>query len=120
MGSRRVASATLVLALLMVALAGTTVVPIKRADAQAARNRRPNILIIVTDDQRADDTMKVMPKTRRLFRRGGTTYSNGVVTTPTCCPSRSSIFTGQYVHNHGVTNNNDGYNLNQDHTIQTQ
>lgn len=67
-----------------------------------SREGRPNILIILTDDQRAEGTMGVMPKTVRIMGDGGTRYSNGVVTTPLCCPSRASIFSGQFVHNHGV------------------
>jgi arylsulfatase A-like enzyme len=64
----------------------------------------PNILIIVTDDQRIGH-MGVMPQTRQLFKEEGVTFSNGYVTTPLCCPSRTSIFTGQYAHNHGITKN---------------
>lgn len=62
----------------------------------------PNILIIVTDDQRAQGTLKVLPQVRKWFGRGGTRYDNAFATTPTCCPSRASIFTGTYAHNHGV------------------
>lgn len=61
----------------------------------------PNILIIVTDDQRAG-TMRVMPETRRWFARGGRRYPHAFVTTPLCCPSRTSILTGRFAHNHGV------------------
>ena len=43
-----------------------------------------------------------MPATRRLFRREGRNYPNAYVTTPLCCPSRTSILTGRYAHNHGV------------------
>ncbi|MDQ4143127.1 MAG: sulfatase [Actinomycetota bacterium] len=66
-----------------------------------AAPRRANILIIVTDDQPIG-TLAVMPKTRRIFRRGGTEFTNGYVTTPLCCPSRATILTGRYAHNHGV------------------
>src|SRR5690349_2695266 len=58
---------------------------------------RPNFLIIVTDDQRFD-TMKYMPHTQELIFDQGVTFSNGFVTTPFCCPSRVSIFTGMYAH----------------------
>jgi N-acetylglucosamine-6-sulfatase len=72
--------------------------------AYAPEDKRPNILIIVTDDQRYD-TMEYMPETKaRIFDEGGT-FTNGFITTPLCCPSRSSILTGMYAHNHGVHNN---------------
>lgn len=66
--------------------------------------RTPNILLIVTDDQRAD-TMRVMPKTRRIFGRGGTRFSEAFTPTPLCCPSRATLFTGRYAHNHRVRTN---------------
>lgn len=61
----------------------------------------PNILIIITDDQR-DGTVKDMPETFRLFAEEGVTFSHAFATTPICCPSRASIMTGRYAHNHGV------------------
>jgi arylsulfatase A-like enzyme len=61
----------------------------------------PNVVFIVTDDQRAD-TLDVMPKTRQLFEAEGTHFPNAFDTTPLCCPSRASILTGRYEHNHGV------------------
>jgi arylsulfatase A-like enzyme len=89
----------------VVALAGSS--PGSRASLDAAHARsaaRPNVLIIVTDDQRAG-TMRVMPKTRRWFARGGRRYPHAFVTTPLCCPSRTSILTGLFAHNHGVHRN---------------
>ena len=68
---------------------------------QAGRRARPNVLVIVTDDARAE-TLEAMPKTRRWIADAGVTYTNGFATTPSCCPSRASIFSGRYVHNHGV------------------
>ncbi len=65
----------------------------------------PNVLIIVTDDQRAGETLSVMPKTRHYFEGGGVKYSNGFSVTPLCCPSRSTILTGRYAHNTGVERN---------------
>ncbi len=62
----------------------------------------PNVLIVMTDDQRAMGTLGVMPRTRRWFKRGGTRFVNALATTPTCCPSRASVMTGLYAHNHGV------------------
>ena len=66
----------------------------------------PNVLLIITDDQRdGDESMAVMTEARRLFADQGTAFSNAYATTPMCCPSRASIFSGRYVHNHGVTSN---------------
>ena len=78
---------------------------------------RPNVLLIVTDDQRID-TLDVMPTTRRWFGRGGTTFTNAYATTPLCCPSRASIFTGMYAHNHGVLKNKDSHDLRTRSTMQ--
>jgi arylsulfatase A-like enzyme len=76
-----------------------------RPETSAGSPPAPNILIIVTDDQRADHTLGVMPEVRRWFAEEGVRYSQAFATTPLCCPSRASIFTGQYAHNHGVINN---------------
>ncbi|MDQ3785224.1 MAG: sulfatase-like hydrolase/transferase [Actinomycetota bacterium] len=103
----------LFLSLALIATVGS-VPPVK-----AQVEPRPNILIILTDDQRKD-MMTVMESTRAIFDEGGIRYRNGVATTPLCCPSRSSIFSGQYVHNHGVIDNKDSTRLDQTHTIQYQ
>ena len=66
---------------------------------------RPNFLIILTDDQRFD-TMQYMPKTQGLIFDQGVNFPHAYITTSLCCPSRSSILTGMYAHNHGVLDNN--------------
>jgi arylsulfatase A-like enzyme len=79
---------------------------------------RPNVLLIVTDDQR--EGLEVMPKTRSWLVRQGTTYEWAFATTPLCCPSRASIMTGRYAHNHLVRTNAAGQvgNLDQRTTLQ--
>src|SRR5918992_689096 len=66
---------------------------------------RPNILIFVTDDHRAEGTLEAMPQTRTWFEQGGTRFPNAFATTTLCCPGRASIFTGRYAHNHGIRTN---------------
>lgn len=79
----------------------------------------PNILIIVTDDQRATEgTLKVMPRLREWFGKGGVRYPNAFATTPLCCPARATIFSGLYAHNHGVFTNQGGLEFDQRYTIQ--
>jgi arylsulfatase A-like enzyme len=73
-------------------------------DAYADSRAQPNVLIIVTDDQRVG-TLEVMSKTRHWFRDGGRRFPHANVTTPLCCPSRTSILTGLFAHNHGVHRN---------------
>jgi arylsulfatase A-like enzyme len=76
--------------------------PLGTSRCSAGKNApRPNFLIIITDDQRYD-TMEYMPKTQAGIFDEGVTFSKGYITTPFCCPSRSSIFTGMYAHNHNV------------------
>ena len=77
---------------------------------------RPNILIVVTDDQRGG--LSVMPQTRIFFGDGGTRFSRAYVTSPLCCPSRATLMTGQYPHNHGVRGNHGWKHLDQRDTLQ--
>ena len=67
--------------------------------------RSPNVVVVVTDDMRASD-WQALPQTRTLLA-DGTTFPNFFLTTPTCSPSRASILTGRYAHNHGVLTNED-------------
>ena len=82
---------------------------------------RPNVLLIVADDQRWD-TLGVMPKTNRWLRDRGVWFPNAMVATPLCCPSRSSIFIGDYAHNTGVHDNGDAawQVIPQAHTVQDE
>lgn len=71
---------------------------------------KPDIVMIVTDQQRYD-TIRALgarhmdtPNLDRLAERG-VTFSNCHVTAPSCVPSRASLFSGYYPHTNGVLAN---------------
>ncbi len=66
-----------------------------------AKQKRPNVILIDTDDMNVTDLF-VMRNTLALLGARGTTFRNSYVSYPLCCPSRSTQLTGQYAHNHGV------------------
>lgn len=77
---------------------------------RVATDDAPNILFILTDDHRADalgflgHPFLETPHLDRLAAEG-VHFSNAFVTTSLCSPSRASILTGLYAHNHRVTDN---------------
>jgi arylsulfatase A-like enzyme/Tol biopolymer transport system component len=77
---------------------------------------RPNVLVIVTDDQRADD-VDDMPgvAARTDWARFGASFVNE----PMCCPARATILTGRYSHNTGVETLIDGEDLDEATTVAT-
>jgi arylsulfatase A-like enzyme len=74
----------------------------RAATAQAPA--KPNILLIETDDQTLSD-MRVLPGVKSLIGDRGVTFDSSFVSYSLCCPSRATVLTGQYAHNHGVLNN---------------
>ncbi|XP_003227950.2 N-acetylglucosamine-6-sulfatase [Anolis carolinensis] len=74
--------------------------------AAGAARSRSNILLVLTDDQDLQlGGMTPLKKTQLLIGQLGATFANAFAVTPLCCPSRSSILTGCYPHNHLVRNN---------------
>ena len=98
-------------------LAMTTLGACEPTTPDARSDDRPNVLLIVTDDQPLG-TMSAMPETKRLLGDEGTRFANAFAATPNCCPSRASIMTGQYAHNHDVTQNSKALQLEQGETLQ--
>lgn len=74
--------------------------------------RKPNILLIMTDQQRADTVGALVasymrtPNIDRLVETG-ISFTNTFTTSPSCVPARASLFTGYYIHNTNVLANGD-------------
>ena len=93
-----------------VLVATTVVAGTTEAPSGAAGKSRPNIVVVVTDDQTlASLNATTMPNVIRSIQGGGTEFTDAIATTPLCCPSRATLLTGQYAHNHGTLANTPGY-----------
>jgi arylsulfatase A-like enzyme len=73
-----------------------------------AAPRRPDIIVIVTDDQRRG-TFDWLPTVQRRIVRRGLMFSRAMVPTSLCCPSRASLLTGVYSHTTRVWSNTQGW-----------
>ena len=71
--------------------------------------KKPNVIIITTDQQRRDSlscygsSFTSTPNISRLAE-GGIVFDRGYCSNPVCTPARASIFTGKYVGRHGAWN----------------
>jgi N-acetylglucosamine-6-sulfatase len=95
------------------------------AKTEAATTGRPNVLVLVNDDQRPEDIAlraQYMPKTYGptgwMSTAKAVEYPQAQATNPNCCPSRASIMTGRYDHNNGVKTQADALKLNYNSTMQ--
>ncbi|MDT8301449.1 MAG: sulfatase [Sedimentisphaerales bacterium] len=81
------------------------------AEGRTNSKRQPNIIMLVTDDHRADaigcagNPIIHTPNMDDLAANG-VRFTNAFVTTSICCSSRASIFTGQWTRRHGIINFN--------------
>ena len=75
-----------------------------------AKKKQPNILLIMTDQQRADGLGAAgnaairTPNMDRIAGEG-VLFSNAFCSNPFCMPSRASVMTGRYAHAHGTWDN---------------
>lgn len=90
--------------MLVVFLLGCGREPVERAQKEEPAAGKPNIVLVMTDDQDVRST-EHMPHLQALLEERGTTFQNAFVTNALCCPSRVTILTGEYSHNHGVVTN---------------
>jgi N-acetylglucosamine-6-sulfatase len=84
--------------------------------ASASAEQRPSFVVIQTDDQTLDQLyatykpaggaqLSAMPNTLASIAGRGMTFNRYYVSYPLCCPSRVSLLTGRYAHNHNVRGN---------------
>ncbi len=80
------------------------------APALRARLRRPNVVLILPDQLRAQalgcmgDPNVSTPNIDRLASQG-VTFQNTIANSPVCCPARAILMTGQYCHKNGMVAN---------------
>jgi arylsulfatase A-like enzyme len=77
----------------------------------------PNFVVIQTDDSTLDQlyaaytpypgaaAIRAMPNTLNLIAKRGVTFNRYYVSYSLCCPSRVTLLTGRYAHNHNVRGN---------------
>jgi arylsulfatase A-like enzyme len=94
-------------------------------EVRGQEDARPNVIVIVTDDQ-SDDSIpnpyEVMPYLQRRAVDPDDhwiVFENGYVNTPLCCPSRATMLTGRFSHHTGVRDNEDAQLFDESSTLAT-
>lgn len=87
------------------ALQAATAAPAPPPPPVGPSPNRPNIILVLADDL-DHATMDHMSRLRSLLTEAGTSFSSFLLSDSLCCPSRTSILRGQYIHNHHVETNN--------------
>ena len=78
-------------AAIAMALLGLMAIPQPARTKAHAQSQRPNVLIIMTDDQSHDTlTDQFMPNTKAMIADQGINFTRAYASTALCCPSRSS------------------------------
>ena len=73
-------------------------------EAASAFKSRANIIVLLTDDQETA-SLRIMKTVNKEMKRKGVTMKRFYDNFPLCCPSRTTLLTGQYAHNHNVLSN---------------
>lgn len=89
---------------------GTAALGWNAVDLQGAPARRPNVLYIFSDMQRASSLgcygdPNVHTPTLDAFSKEGARFDAAISNTPVCCPHRACLMTGLYGHHNGVVSN---------------
>ncbi len=121
MSDRIAARPIAALVVVVVALAATLV--LAEPAAPHRRGTRPNLVVILSDDQAPDTLPSDPPAMPWLQARIADPedhwlwFPNAFINTPLCCPSRASILTGLYSHHTGVRRNEQGERLDETDTL---
>src|SRR5688500_14892138 len=103
MRTRRISAAAGLLSAAVSLIPLTTAVS-KTASGSATPPERPNIVVIMTDDQDVA-SLEHMPKLQRLLVDRGITFQDQTAVFPLCCPVRAAYLSGQVGHNNHVRGN---------------
>ncbi len=76
----------------------------EEANAQSSTTEQPNIIFVLTDDLDYASAFK-LPQITSLLAEQGISLEKAFMSHPVCCPSRATILTGLYDHNHNVLSN---------------
>jgi arylsulfatase A-like enzyme len=92
--------AALAAAFALLAVVGGSLAAREASGATAQKN----VVFILTDDMPTSE-LAAMPNVQSLIAAQGTTFNEAYVSFPLCCPSRATMMSGLYMHNHGVRGN---------------
>ena len=81
---------------------GITYADVETHQVKSVPITKPNIIVIMTDDQDDGPTMKKMDKVDHFIAQQRITFENSFVDNSLCCPSRATFLTVQFSHNNGV------------------
>jgi hypothetical protein len=79
-------------------VSATAPLPSSGTNGHAPFQTRPNVVVVMTDDMRADE-LRFLPAVRRL-QRAAVTFTNALSADSLCCPARATLLTGKLAHNH--------------------
>jgi len=103
----------------MVALTGFVPAPARASGDQSQPDVRPNVVLIVASDQRAD-TLQWMPILRARVAQRGVTFENAIAVTPGSDPGLAGLLSGRYASAHGVIAGGSGNAFDDEDTLATR
>jgi arylsulfatase A-like enzyme len=84
-----------------------------RGSDGGASRQRPNVIVVMADDMRADEA-PYMPNLQRLLVDRGTSFTAARHNISLCSPARAGFLTGQLSKRHGIRSQRDSFRRNND------